>query len=154
MRLATSTPRSARISSSSSSSMVAASILRFDTRSEIAPPIDDDVRLSPPLRRCHQLCFGVSFIGGRDSGFGMEPKVLDPKVLEPKVLEPKVLDKVFDPKNATEDEILARVLYRDGLMLVIDKPAGLSVHRGPKGGPSLEDWFGALRFGLPRGPEL
>ena len=38
------------------------------------------------------------------------------------------------PKNATEEEILARVLYRDGLMLVIDKPAGLSVHRGPKGG--------------------
>jgi tRNA pseudouridine32 synthase/23S rRNA pseudouridine746 synthase len=81
---------------------------------------------------------------GRDSGFVMEPKVLDPKVL----------DKVFDPKNATENEILARVLHRDGLMLVIDKPAGLSVHRGPKGGPSLEDWFGALRFGLPRGPEL
>ena len=39
-------------------------------------------------------------------------------------------------------------------MLVIDKPAGLSVHRGPKGGPSLEDWFDALRYGLPRGPEL
>ena len=46
------------------------------------------------------------------------------------------------------------MLHRDGLMLVIDKPAGLSVHRGPKGGPSLEDWFDALRYGLPRGPEL
>jgi tRNA pseudouridine32 synthase/23S rRNA pseudouridine746 synthase len=46
------------------------------------------------------------------------------------------------------------VLHRDGLMLVIDKPAGLSVHRGPKGGPSLEDWFDSLRYGLPRGPEL
>jgi tRNA pseudouridine32 synthase / 23S rRNA pseudouridine746 synthase len=62
--------------------------------------------------------------------------------------------KKFDPKNATEAEILARVLHRDGLMLVIDKPAGLSVHRGPKGGPSLEDWFDRLRYGLPRGPEL
>jgi len=62
--------------------------------------------------------------------------------------------KKFDPKNATEEEILARVLHRDGLMLVIDKPAGLSVHRGPKGGPSLEDWFDHLRYGLPRGPEL
>jgi tRNA pseudouridine32 synthase/23S rRNA pseudouridine746 synthase len=62
--------------------------------------------------------------------------------------------KAFDPKNATEDEIVSRVLYRDGLMLVIDKPAGLSVHRGPKGGPSLEDWFDALRYGLPRGPAL
>lgn len=47
-----------------------------------------------------------------------------------------------------------RVLYRDGLMLVIDKPAGFAVHRGPKGGESLEDFFDALRFGLPRPPAL
>jgi tRNA pseudouridine32 synthase/23S rRNA pseudouridine746 synthase len=60
----------------------------------------------------------------------------------------------FDPKAATEEQILSRVLHRDGLMLVIDKPAGISVHRGPKGGPSLEDWFPHLRYGLPRGPEL
>ncbi len=52
------------------------------------------------------------------------------------------------------DEMLARVLYRDGLMLVIDKPAGIAVHRGPKGGPSLEDHFDPLRFGLPRAPSL
>jgi tRNA pseudouridine32 synthase/23S rRNA pseudouridine746 synthase len=52
------------------------------------------------------------------------------------------------------DEMLARLLYRDGLMLVIDKPAGLSVHRGPKGGASLEDYFDVLRFGLPRMPAL
>ena len=50
--------------------------------------------------------------------------------------------------------MLARLLYRDGLMLVIDKPAGLSVHRGPKGGASLEDYFDVLRFGLPRMPAL
>ena len=50
--------------------------------------------------------------------------------------------------------MLARLLYRDGLMLVIDKPAGFAVHRGPKGGESLEDYFGALRFGLPRSPAL
>src|SRR5215475_4569825 len=54
----------------------------------------------------------------------------------------------------TPDEFLARLLYRDGLMLVIDNPAGLPVHRGPKGGESLEDHFGALRFGLPRAPAL
>ncbi len=47
-----------------------------------------------------------------------------------------------------------RVLYRDGLILVIDKPAGFAVHRGPKGGSSLEDSFDALRFGLPRPPAL
>jgi tRNA pseudouridine32 synthase/23S rRNA pseudouridine746 synthase len=54
----------------------------------------------------------------------------------------------------TNDEMLARLLYRDGLMLVIDKPPGLSVHRGPKGGASLEDYFEVLRFGLPRDPAL
>lgn len=52
------------------------------------------------------------------------------------------------------DEILARLLYRDGLILILDKPAGIAVHRGPKGGPSLEDWFDDLRFGLPRQPAL
>src|SRR5215470_12235295 len=52
------------------------------------------------------------------------------------------------------EEIQARVLYRDGLMLVIDKPAGQAVHPGPKGGPSFQDYFDALRFGLPRPPGL
>jgi tRNA pseudouridine32 synthase / 23S rRNA pseudouridine746 synthase len=54
----------------------------------------------------------------------------------------------------TPEEIVARLIYRDGLMLVIDKPAGLPVHKGPKGGESLEDYFDALRFGLPRPPAL
>jgi tRNA pseudouridine32 synthase / 23S rRNA pseudouridine746 synthase len=54
----------------------------------------------------------------------------------------------------TPEEMVARLLYRDGLMLVIDKPAGMAVHRGPKGGESLEDHFDALRFGLPRAPAL
>ena len=52
----------------------------------------------------------------------------------------------------TPEETRARLLYRDGLMLVLDKPAGVAVHRGPKGGASLEDDFDALRFGLPRKP--
>ncbi len=50
--------------------------------------------------------------------------------------------------------MMSRLLYRDGLMLVIDKPAGFAVHRGPKGGESLEDHFDGLRFGLPRAPAL
>ena len=54
----------------------------------------------------------------------------------------------------TPEETRARLLYRDGMMLVFDKPAGVAVHRGPKGGPSLEDEFEALRFGLPRKPAL
>ncbi len=54
----------------------------------------------------------------------------------------------------TPQEMVSRLLYRDALMLVIDKPAGFAVHRGPKGGESLEDHFDALRFGLPRRPAL
>ena len=58
-----------------------------------------------------------------------------------------------------KDFLLNRILHRDGLMLVIDKPAGLPVHprpgtRGRDGGESLEDYFDALRFGLPRKPAL
>ena len=46
-----------------------------------------------------------------------------------------------------------RVLYRDAPVLVIDKPAGLPVHPGPKGGPTLTDHLDSLRFGLPRRPQ-
>ena len=60
----------------------------------------------------------------------------------------------MDVPELTAEEIQARVLHRDGLMLVIDKPAGLPVHRGPKGGANLEASFDALRFGLPRPPVL
>jgi tRNA pseudouridine32 synthase/23S rRNA pseudouridine746 synthase len=51
-------------------------------------------------------------------------------------------------------DLLPRLLYRDGLMLIVNKPAGFAVHRGPKGGPCLEDAFDSLRFGLPRAPAL
>ena len=60
----------------------------------------------------------------------------------------------IDVPGLSPEEIQARVLHRDGLMLVIDKPAGLPVHRGPKGGANLESSFDALRFGLPRPPVL
>jgi tRNA pseudouridine32 synthase/23S rRNA pseudouridine746 synthase len=54
----------------------------------------------------------------------------------------------------TPEAICSRLLYRDGLILVIDKPAGLPVHRGPKGGETLDLAFPHLRFGLPRDPAL
>lgn len=54
----------------------------------------------------------------------------------------------------TPDEIQSRVLYRDGLVLIINKPPGIPVHAGPKGGPNLEESFKHLRFGLPRDPSL
>src|ERR1700755_2772988 len=47
-----------------------------------------------------------------------------------------------------------RVLYRDALMLIIDKPAGVPVHAGPGGGPNLEQDLDALRFGLPNPPAI
>lgn len=54
----------------------------------------------------------------------------------------------------TPDALLSRLLHRDGLMLVVNKPAGIPVHRGPKGGDNLEAHFDALRFGLPAPPSL
>ncbi len=54
----------------------------------------------------------------------------------------------------TPEDLNARLLYRDALMLVLNKPSGIPVHRGPKGGDNLEAHFEALRFGLPRSPSL
>lgn len=57
----------------------------------------------------------------------------------------------------TPEEIIRRVLYRDALMLVLDKPFGAPVHRGPRnaqGDVPLDLLFPHLRFGLPRNPEL
>lgn len=36
------------------------------------------------------------------------------------------------------------VLFRDPRFVVLDKPPGLPVHPGPRGGPSVEDWFPLL----------
>ena len=52
------------------------------------------------------------------------------------------------------EELRARILYRDALMLIIDKPPGLPVHAGSGGGPTLEAGFDALRFELAERPVL
>src|SRR5499427_4667975 len=132
MRAATSTPRSARMRVSSISTIRSGESGPRMTRSEIAWPMAPDVRLRPPVRRPHQEPFFsvLSFMSGA--------------VIAVSSMNAKL----------TPEEMVARLLYRDGLMLVIDKPAGYAVHRGPKGGESLEDHFGALRFGLPRSPAL
>ena len=54
----------------------------------------------------------------------------------------------------TPQELQARVLYRDGSILVIDKPAGLAVHPGPSTPESLERYLAALRFGIREVPRL
>ena len=53
-----------------------------------------------------------------------------------------------------EAEILERLLYRDAMMLVVDKPAGIPVHPGSGGGETMQDHFTHLRFGLPNDPAL
>lgn len=56
---------------------------------------------------------------------------------------------VVDPSGLAD-----RVLFRDDHVIVIDKPAGLPVHAGPKGGVTLEDGLDALRGDNPWRPEL
>lgn len=52
------------------------------------------------------------------------------------------------------DTLSERVLYRDGLMLIVDKPAGIKVHTTGGGERALDTAFDALRFGLKRPPAL
>src|SRR6516225_10027339 len=118
MRPAVSAPRSARISASSISSIVASSSWRLATTCAMAPPSADELRLSPEARRCHHgvvvwvvsaVLSSIAVSGGacctvvvgavRDSGSTM-------------LLE-----------DITAEEMVSRLLYRDGLMLVVDKPA-------------------------------
>jgi tRNA pseudouridine32 synthase/23S rRNA pseudouridine746 synthase len=47
-----------------------------------------------------------------------------------------------------------RVLFVDAEALVIDKPAGLAVHPGPRTPGSLEDHLRDLRFGFQRRPSI
>ena len=69
---------------------------------------------------------------------------------------------VFSVKNydatgdvvVTPDEARRRVLYKDRLVLVFDKPAGMPVHAGPGGGDTVEDYFRYLCFEHPRAPAL
>ncbi|MDA8229806.1 MAG: RNA pseudouridine synthase [Magnetospirillum sp.] len=58
------------------------------------------------------------------------------------------------PGGLPADFLQSRLLYRDGLMLIIDKPAGIPVHAGPRGGVTLTPLLDSLRFGLKRAPEL
>ncbi len=43
--------------------------------------------------------------------------------------------------------MLLVILHQDPEVLILDKPAGLAVHAGPRGGPSLEDWLPLLQQG-------
>lgn len=56
-------------------------------------------------------------------------------------------------KTAAPPGIAERLLLLREDALVLDKPAGLPVHRGPRGGPSVEDWLEPLRMGRRRLPQ-
>jgi tRNA pseudouridine32 synthase / 23S rRNA pseudouridine746 synthase len=46
--------------------------------------------------------------------------------------------------SALHAGLLPVVLFRDARFVVLDKPAGLPVHAGPRAGASVEDWFPRL----------
>ena len=54
----------------------------------------------------------------------------------------------------TAQDIAARIIFRDQLVIVLDKPSGITVHAGPSGGESLEDFFPDLTFGYKEIPRL
>lgn len=54
----------------------------------------------------------------------------------------------------TDEDLVQRILYRDGSILIVDKPAGIPVHGGFGGGETLDSHFPALAFGLPEPPQL
>lgn len=56
--------------------------------------------------------------------------------------------------SAAGYDFTQRLLFRDALMLILDKPAGLPVHSGVGGGNHLGKYLDSLRFGLPRLPQL
>ncbi|UEM06526.1 RNA pseudouridine synthase [Skermanella rosea] len=54
----------------------------------------------------------------------------------------------------TAEELRARVLHLDHDVLILDKPAGLLVHPGPRGQGSLGDFLPDLWFEMARPPAL
>jgi len=56
--------------------------------------------------------------------------------------------------HLTTEDLQSRVLFKDKLILVLNKPAGIPVHPGPRKYESLEDHFDALKFELPFAPWL
>lgn len=54
----------------------------------------------------------------------------------------------------TPEDAEKLILHRDGMMLVLNKPAGIPVHKGFGGGETLDEAFPHLQFGLPMVPQL
>ncbi len=54
----------------------------------------------------------------------------------------------------TLEEIQERIIYRDAMVLALNKPAGVAVHPGTGNKGNLEIFFKDLAFGLPQPPAL
>lgn len=54
----------------------------------------------------------------------------------------------------SEQDITNLVIYRDGLILVINKPSGIAVHNAGGSNHNIEQYFHWLTFGLPKNPML
>ena len=54
----------------------------------------------------------------------------------------------------SEAEILSRLLYRDAMILVLNKPSGIAVHVTGHDAIALDQSFQHLQFGLPKLPGL
>lgn len=54
----------------------------------------------------------------------------------------------------TPEDIQSLIIYRDAMILVLNKPSGIPVHQGSGKFRSLDRDFKHLQFGLPRQPEL
>src|SRR5205809_7875579 len=106
---------------------MARSSLRLVTRSATAVPSELEVRFRPPDSRRHQLNLGVSWVVSFMRGTCWRFRAMS-----------ESLDRPIDVPELTAEGTLARVLHRGGLMRVIDKPAGLPVHRGAKGCATME----------------
>ena len=51
-------------------------------------------------------------------------------------------------------DLTSRVLYRDGMIIILDKPSGIAVHSGSHRDDSLMTYLDQLCFGLPEHPHL
>jgi tRNA pseudouridine32 synthase / 23S rRNA pseudouridine746 synthase len=51
-------------------------------------------------------------------------------------------------------DLVDRILYKDDDLIILNKPAGIAVHKGRGEGPNLESLFESLRFGQDRLPAL
>ncbi|MCA9508281.1 MAG: RluA family pseudouridine synthase [Myxococcales bacterium] len=57
-------------------------------------------------------------------------------------------------QRMNDQEVLDRIIYRDAMILALNKPSGIPVHAANGGRHNLEQYFHLLQFGLPQKPHL